>query len=447
MSGEKARGKKVDTLTHQAYRSSPHKAETCSDGHRIHSTRCLSMLSNERTLALLGTLATASVTGIGLALGGAIGATVMAGVGINLGSTIIQNGSVKLKERWLHDGVLNHDIQKALVRAFIKSLSALEGKFLASERAAGLRSFERASIRSLFRELRDKAQTDLQGTLLSVRLEGEVRHYLLGVPETDMGEVWDAMGLDELVVTYGSEFGDFIREHLLSELIFWFNEELKTDDTDNNKAWRAFQRMLLEGIYADVKAVQGGQEEVRRDLLKLDLLNVQLSEVRDVIDRRLPDELFQHDLEDAVGEIRSTIQRIDDTTQRIDRNVIRLLGDQKERLPEDKLRGRLSQIRQKMISADDTWKLREALYEVEELLPKYPNAEARQLKHQIELALLREAPRAMYPDDMLVARGPAQMIPQMAPYKSHRPIMKGCLILITITVVAAALYLLVRWIF
>jgi hypothetical protein len=405
------------------------------------------MLSDERTLTLLGTLATASVTGIGLALGGAIGATVMAGVGINLGSTIIQNGSLKLKERWLNDGVLNHDIQKALVRAFIKSLSFLESKFLASKQATDLRSHERASIRSLFRELRDKAQTNLRETLLRVGLEGEVRHYLLGVPETDMGEVWDAMGLDELAAPYGSEFRDFIRENLLSEILFWFNEELKTDDKDNNKAWRAFQRMLLEGMYADVKAVRGAQEEIGRDLQKLDLINGQLSEVRGIIDRRLPDELFQQELEDAVSEIRSTIQRIDDTTQRIDRNVITLLGNQKERLSENKLRGRLSQIRQKMLSAHSPWELREALYEVEELLPDYPNPEARQLKRQIEIALMREAP--------VVACAPASAA---MPQEMARPRAVGggaskigWLILIsisiTIVVVTVALYLLVRWIF
>jgi hypothetical protein len=401
------------------------------------------MLSNERTLSLLGTLATASVTGIGLALGGAIGATVMAGIGINLSSAIIQNGSLKLKERWLKDGVLNHDIQKALVRAFVKSLSALESKFLASEYAINLRGHERASIRVLFRELRDKAQTDLHETLLSVRLEGEVQHYLLGVPETDMGEVWNDMGLDELVAPYGSEFRDFIQKNLLSEILFWFNEELKTDDQDNNKAWRAFQRMLLEGIYADVNAVQAAQEEIGRDLQKLNLINDQLSEVQGIIDRRLPDELFQQELEDAVSEIRSTIQRIDDTTQRIDRNVITLLGNQKERLSEDKLRGKLSQIRQKMISADSPWELREALYEVEELLPDYPNAEARQLKYQIEIALRRAAPMARH------TPAPQSMPREMAPSKAMhgRPSRTGCLILITIMVVTVVLYLLFRWIF
>jgi len=400
------------------------------------------MLSNERTLSLLGTLATASVMGIGLALGGAIGATVMAGIGINLSSTIIQNGSLKLKERWLNDGILNHDIQKALIRAFIKSLSALESKFLASEQAVDLRSYERASIRSLFRELRDKAQTNLYETLLKARLDGEVQHYLLGVPETDMDEVWDAMGLDEFVAPYGSEFRNFIRENLLSEILFWFNEELKTDDKDNNKAWRAFQRMLLEGIYADVKAVQGAQEEISRDLQKLDLINGQLSEVQDIIDRRLPDELFQQELEDAVSEIRSTIQRIDDTTQRIDRNVVTLLGNQKERLSEDNLRGRLSQIRQKMIRADNPWELREALYEVEALLPDYPIAEARQLKRQIEIALRREEPVEMCAPS-------ASMADYMElPTKMYRRSSKiGWLILITIIVVTVALYLLFRWIF
>lgn len=395
-------------------------------------------------MSLLGSLATASVTGIGLALGGAIGATVMAGIGINLSSMIIQNGSIKLRERWLNDGILNHDIQKALFRAFTNSLSVLESKFLASKHAIGLKGYEKASVRSLFRELRDKAQTNLHEILLSVRLEGEVRHYLLGVPETDMGEVWDAIGLDELVAPYGSELREFIRENLLNEILFWFNEELKTDDKDNNKAWRAFQRLLLEGIYAEVKAVQGAQEEISGDLEKLDVINGRLSEVQDVIDRRLPDELFQQELEDAVSEIRSTIQRIDDTAQRIDRNVITLLGNQKRRLSEGEIRGRLVQIRQKMLSAHGSWELREALFEVEELLPDYPIPEARQLKRQIEVALMREAPATFQVQVQCSMPSAMAESKEMMPLRSSRT---GWFILLMMIVLAAALYLLFRWIF
>lgn len=86
------------------------------------------MISKEQLATVTEVLASASVEGVGLALGGPVGTTVMAGIGINLGSNIIQSGSKHLKDKWLssHDGIPNHDIQLALARAFVKSLDRLE---------------------------------------------------------------------------------------------------------------------------------------------------------------------------------------------------------------------------------------------------------------------------------------------------------------------------------
>lgn len=89
------------------------------------------MISKEHLATLTEVLATASVVGIGWSLGGTVGAAVMAGIGINLGSAIIQRGSLHIKNKWLsgQNGVLNHDIQQALARAFVRSLASLENRY------------------------------------------------------------------------------------------------------------------------------------------------------------------------------------------------------------------------------------------------------------------------------------------------------------------------------
>jgi hypothetical protein len=406
------------------------------------------MLSKENTLTLLGGLAAASVTGIGLAIGGPIGAAVMAGVGVNLSSNIIQNGAINLKQRWLSEnGILNHDIQKALVRAFIKSLSSLESRYFESEQAKALKSSEKESIRDLFKELRERAQINLRESLERVPLDEEVWHYLVNVPDSNMHDVWDVMVGDKLLAVYGSEFRDFIRQNLLNEILFHFNEELKTDSKETNKAWRAFQRMLLEGIYADVKSVQTNQELISQDLRKLDVLTAQMDELKDVIDRRLPDELFQHELEDAIGKIHSKLQRIDDTTQRIDRTVglmskdVRaFLDKRKPEPPSQQALRELSQIRQNMIVAHSIRELKEAQYKVEEFLSKYPNYhEARLLKDEIRRALAYESVRA-YP-----------AAPAGAPPSQYAKRTLGCSVLalglLALGLIILALYLLYRWFF
>src|ERR1700687_2063261 len=119
------------------------------------------MISKEQLATVTEVLATASVVGVGLALGGPVGATVMAGIGINLTSNIIQKGSTHLKEKWISAkyGVLNHDIQRTLARAFVKALSNLEARYFELPEANAQPPEKKEAILGLFKELKDYAPT------------------------------------------------------------------------------------------------------------------------------------------------------------------------------------------------------------------------------------------------------------------------------------------------
>src|SRR6185503_10415213 len=112
------------------------------------------MIAKEQLATVTEVLATASVVGVGWALGGTVGAAVLAGIGINLGSDIIQKGSTHLKEKWISDkyGVLNHDILRALARAFVKALAILEARYFELPEANAQPSEKKEAIRGLFRE-------------------------------------------------------------------------------------------------------------------------------------------------------------------------------------------------------------------------------------------------------------------------------------------------------
>ncbi|MFN2513723.1 MAG: hypothetical protein ABR568_20170, partial [Pyrinomonadaceae bacterium] len=176
----------------------------------------------------------------------------------------------------------------------------METKYFALEEAKSLQDYERQSIRELFKEFRKNAKEALLTSAKNIVLSHELVDWLFNVPDVDSGELWEHFVGDDLIIPYGSHFRDFIRQNLIEQTMLWFAEELKTDNRDSNRAWRAFQRMLLEGIYADVKSVQASQDLINQDLQKLDALKAQLDQLRDMIERRLPDELFQQELKAAI---------------------------------------------------------------------------------------------------------------------------------------------------
>jgi tetratricopeptide (TPR) repeat protein len=291
------------------------------------------MISKEQLATVTEVLATASVVGVGLALGGPVGATVMAGIGINLGSNIIQSGSTHLKEKWISAkyGVLNHDIQRALARAFVKALIRLEARYFELPEANAQPTEKKNAIRGLFKELKDEAPTVFAASVEKIVSGQEVKEYLYGEPEAARARVWERVEGTKLLYTYyGDHFKEFLRDNINDELVFWFGEELKTDNRECNKAWRAFQRMLLEGIQAGVKAMKAGQEAIQQDLQKLSGIQQQLDKIQDVLDHRLTkeDEPFQGGLEKALDEMKAILRGIDtkldgvaSTTKRIEAEV------------------------------------------------------------------------------------------------------------------------------
>lgn len=271
------------------------------------------MPSKEQLATLAEALATASVVGVGWALGGTVGAAVMAGIGINLGSNIIQKGSTHLKEKWISAeyGVLNHDIQRALARAFVKALTSLEARYFELPEANAQPTEKKKAISGLFKELKDEAPSVFAASVEKIISREEVKEYLYGEPESARERIWERLEGTKLLYTYyGEHFKEFLRDNINDELVFLFGEELKTDNHECNKAWRAFQRMLLEGIQADVKALRANQKMIRQDLQVLDGIRTQVNELKGTIDQRVAGEPFQHGLEKALQSMKALLESV-----------------------------------------------------------------------------------------------------------------------------------------
>ncbi|MHB8581254.1 MAG: tetratricopeptide repeat protein [Ignavibacteriaceae bacterium] len=317
------------------------------------------MLTKEQIVNLTEIIAIGSVTVAGFVIGGTIGSSVMAGIGINLATNIVHKGTSKLKEHWLTNtnGILNHDIQRALLRAYIKALAQIQNEYFGLYDELQENEKENSgAIRAFFKELTDQAEKSFLSSLERAITEKEVKEYLYNYPESAIDLLWERIGANDLLYTYNQYFKYFLRKNLLSKVQFYFAEELKTDNRECNKAWRAFQRMLLDGIQADVRDLKKSQVQIQQDLKKLDEIRLQLDRLSTVIDHRLPDEPFQNELENFLQKIRPLLFGIDKTTRKIASDVtdIKMLLSSKSEVEAPKLPDNIQNL------IDQGWSLRES---------------------------------------------------------------------------------------
>ncbi len=221
------------------------------------------MLKSKHVVPAIELLGIGSLTAVGLFLGGPIGATVMASIGINLSSNLLEGAKTKLKEKWLKSeyGALNHDIQHALVRAFVNALNYRESEYFKTEQATQLPRDEKRAIRGLFKSLR----TDAAKMFVDVGDDSsgdDLRSLLDQEPAAADAQLWSQIGETEPFLDLNDHFKAFLRHKLFKQVVAQFGEELKSDNKKSNRAWRAFERLLLENIQADVEDVKASQSVI-----------------------------------------------------------------------------------------------------------------------------------------------------------------------------------------
>ena len=292
------------------------------------------MLTREQIINFTEILAVSSITAIGFVIGGTLGESVMSAIGIGLASNIVQSGTVKLKEKWIkgRNGILNHDIQLAFVRAYIKALDRLKNTYLDLYKTTDLHEYERESpeaIKSFFADLADEA-TNLTPSIKRIIEQAELKNYLYSTSNTSLDLLWERINVSSLLLTFNEHFRNFLRENLLQEIQLCFAEELKTDNKECNKAWRAFQRMLLEGIQADVKIVQATQDIIQQDLKLLKKVQEQLNQLQNHLESRTDNEPFQTQIQNVVIQLHTKL------TEFIQRTEVKIdsLGESANRTEE-----------------------------------------------------------------------------------------------------------------
>ena len=217
-------------------------------------------------------LLTAAVVGVGLVTGSPLIATVVGGIGINLASELTRSGWHAACQRLLgSSGLLNHDLQQALARAFRQALAHLEHAWWETPDAKHLRRVEPDVAREtaeVFKMMRDDAVAFCCADGLGRAIGNEQVRQLLYGDEIAAHRALTGC-LSDYLRGHDPTLIAFLDTHLVQALAFWFGEELKADRADSNRAWRAFQCLLLEGLQSGLAEVQVEQRETQQILVSL----------------------------------------------------------------------------------------------------------------------------------------------------------------------------------
>jgi hypothetical protein len=270
------------------------------------------MLTKDQVASLTAVLGVGTITAAGFAIEGTIGPHALVALGLNLASTIIHDGASKLKDQWLStaEGFPNHDLQQALLRAYLNALAQLEDDYLRLLSGNTLQEFERESkeaIRAAFDDLSKVAQQGDFSSIQEASRQKDLRECLHGQPEIVYADLWNRIEKDRVLHTYSEHFRSFVRNRLFKTIQLFFAKELRKDNRESNRAWRAFQQLLLEGIYSEVKAARGAQDLIQKDLAKLQDVKEQMNRLENSLDHRDPDGPFEHALEMAIDALRSEL--------------------------------------------------------------------------------------------------------------------------------------------
>ncbi len=395
------------------------------------------MLTKSQVGKVLEVLAVGSMTVIGFAIGNPIVTEAIKGIGLNLASNLVQRGSTSLRENWFssENGILNHDIQQAFVRGFVEAMRLLEKEYYRVRGTPGAN--ELWMVQDLFQQLKEQAfEVFIVSDDFAIS-DDDLKNCLYGDEQTSQTVIWSRIEI--LLGGYIPYFRLFLRDNLLKTVLFCFGEELKKDTAEGKRAWRAFQRLLLEGIRADLKKLTENQQLILSDLQKLDLIADGVYEINEYIRRGIFDSLADDVkfIRENVGEINEKVDRLHTLVEKINPSPV---------FDENIFRQEYNDTYRRVMFAKSSYELNSVKHQIEYLEKKYPHQqEIFYLKDQFDRAFRYEAAQTMPESVGADYHTTMQSLPPMMD-SSPKYSPKGLFLLIGIILVLGFIFL-VGWFF
>ena len=224
----------------------------------------MTMDSSKRHL-VADVVLTATVVGVGFATVNPVLIGIVGGIGVNWASDLTRAGWSETRSRLFGPaGLGNRDLQKALARAFEQAIGKLEKAWWQTPAGSNMQRTKPTDAKAatgMFKMLRQDTASFCSPDSLG-RLAGneQIQQLLYG------DEVKVRRGFSASLANYlhgqDPQLVEFLDRSLVNEVAVCFGEELKADRPDSNRAWRAFQRWLLEGLQAGLDNVDKRVEAI-----------------------------------------------------------------------------------------------------------------------------------------------------------------------------------------
>ena len=193
----------------------------------------------------------------------------MKNVGFGLGGHILAQEGINqlLLHRVSEKDFLNHDLQDTFKRAFKRSIQDFEKNHSQFSQKMG---FDYTKVEITAHYLAMEASNILDK--MEAMEQGEIKTLLYAPSNHAAEQLWNLLK-NQVKLGYVAEdkhLVEALQEMLLRLSVYYFGEELKINKPANNRAWRAFQKLLLEELQAQNKQTQSNQSEIQDTLEKIE---------------------------------------------------------------------------------------------------------------------------------------------------------------------------------
>lgn len=206
---------------------------------------------------------TSALFGIGALVGNALIGATLTGISVNLASTLVQSTwSQFCREHLLEP---NHDLQKIWARAVRRALSQLEELWWKTLRGSQIEredAEQKTAIKQLFRQLQtDSGQFFGSAAQAAQTADAYFNIVLPAGAEPSSTSQMFAERLQRYLEGHEKQLLAFFDQNFLEIFGFCFVEELKSDDPDSSRAWRALQLFLLRDLSSQLDQLRLEQQK------------------------------------------------------------------------------------------------------------------------------------------------------------------------------------------
>jgi bifunctional ADP-heptose synthase (sugar kinase/adenylyltransferase) len=282
---------------------------------------------NDKQIYDLGKiLAIASLTCVGLSLNATVGIGVLASISTNIASNKLENVIKKLSENWLsRKGAQNHDIQQILNRATIEALEDLENTYLEGV------SKDKQLIQKDFADLNEYIKKEFLVIVEKEAIKDDIKEYLSKDTENAAKQIGEQIGQTNFLGTHNDSFKIFFTKYYFSYFQLKFYELLDKNEIECNRAWRVFQRLLLEGIMSNLQSIQSNQTSILENQESIQNALKKLDEIKGLLkqptDPRVQNEPFEDVLETIIANSKESIQNLLDKLHKNTENIMKTMSN------------------------------------------------------------------------------------------------------------------------